>query len=234
MVPVLVSVINESSTVADADVARAVSAMGKQLADAAQVWGAMPAIEFVPRGGKSGGVPCRIVDEIDVPDAAGYHDEGPDGVPYIIVLAEPGWTVTLSHELLELGADSAANLWAYGNRGRLYARELCDADQGGEYEIDGVRVSNYLYPAFFDPNAQLSERLDRMDRVSDPLATQPGGYQIVWIVDQSKITDVFGEHAGRVHDLGDGKVVVFGEDFPDQKKDAKLARARRRHARSTA
>lgn len=232
MVPVLISVMNQSANLADVDVARAVLAIGKQLAEASQVWGAMPGIEFVPRGGTPNGIPCRLVDELDVPDAAGYHDEGPDGVPYILVLAVAGWEKTLSHEALELGGDAAANLWAYDNRGRLFARELCDADQDGEYAIDGVVVSNYLYPAFFDPNAQPDERLDRQGRVTRPLSTHARGYQIVWIVDPSKIDDVFGEHGDRAHHLGGGKFIVFGADFPEEKKHGKIAKASRRHARA--
>lgn len=229
MVPTLVSVLNRSTNLSDAEVARATLAIGKQLAEAAQVHGAMPAIEFVPAGGTPEGIPCEIADTIDVPGAEGYHDEGPDGVPYIKLLSDAGWTVTLSHELLELGGDPAANRWAMGPDGNLYAWELCDADQGGTYLLDGIEVSNYLYPGFFDPNAQAGERLDRQGNITKPFMTNHDGYQIVWIADPQKITQVFA-HARhpRLHHVKAGVFVAFGENFPAHKRQAKIRKADRR------
>ena len=61
-----------------------------------------------------------IWDEADVPDALGYHDANNQGVPFgfvfIDIAREMGenWTVTFSHEVLELLGDRQANLLVQG------------------------------------------------------------------------------------------------------------------------
>jgi len=225
----LISVINASSQITPIDAARGVLAIGKQLAEASQDHGLMPAIEYVPRGEVPNGLPCELADTIDVPGAAGYHDNGPNG-PYIKILVDADWTVTLSHEALELGGDPSANIWADSADGNDYAYELCDADQGGVYEIDGVRVSNYVTPAFFDPFSGHGAKLDRMGRLTRPFETHEEGYQIMR-TEPGRISQVFAAHGRLMHHLGGGVVVVFGHAFPEHKKQAKIAKAARRRGR---
>lgn len=230
MTPTLISVTNDSSTLSDEEVAAVVLAVGRQLAQhVAPIWGAVPAIEFVSKGGPVEGCPCSISDTPDVADALGYHDEGPDGVPYIKVFVIPGndWRVTLSHEVLELALDAAANLWADGPDGLDYAREACDADQGGTYTIDGVSVSNFVYPAFFDPKAGPDEKLDYMDRLSRPFMTGPDGYQIVR-TEPGRISDTFGMHldgAAHIAEAAPGLHLIFGSRYPESQKAHKIAMA---------
>src|SRR6185436_346261 len=59
-------------------------------------------------------------DEADIDGALGYHDQNARGIPYGFVftsiseqLGEP-WSVTLSHEALELIADPEVNLLVMG------------------------------------------------------------------------------------------------------------------------
>lgn len=222
---VLISVINNSSNISPIDTARAVLAIGKQLAEASQLHGIMPGIEYVPAGETPNGIPCTLADTIDVPGAAGYHDNDASG-PYIKILVDADWTVTLSHEALELGGDATANIWADGPDGLDHAYELCDADQGGTYDIDGVRVSNYVTPAFFDPYAGAGARLDRMGRLVHPFQTHSEGYQIVR-TEPGRVSEVFGRHPHGAH-LGGGLIVLFGAQFPDHKKEGKIAKAQRR------
>lgn len=229
MTPTLISVLNRSAQLTDAEVAAAVLVIGRQLAQhVAPVWGLTPAIEFVSEGGPVDGCPCEISDTPDIPDALGYHDETPEGMPYIKVFVIPGndWVVTLSHEVLELALDAAANLWADGPDGNDYARELCDADQGGTYTIDGLSVSNFVYPAFFDPKAGPDEKLDHMGRLARPFDTGIDGYQIVR-TEPGYVGQIFGRHASRA-DAGHGLHLIFGPNFPEDRKASKLARARAR------
>ena len=57
---------------------------------------------------------------MDVDDALGYHELNAAGVPFGFMFAElvkelkEPWTVTFSHEALELVADSEANLLVAG------------------------------------------------------------------------------------------------------------------------
>ena len=60
-------------------------------------------------------------------------------------------SVTFSHEVLEMLADPDINLMIQkGPRG--YAYEVCDAveDDSLGYDINGVRVSDFVYPQYFE------------------------------------------------------------------------------------
>ncbi len=228
--PTLISVINHSARVDDADVQKMVLAVGVQLArDVAPIWGQVPALEFVPKGAVANGMLCTISDTPDAPGAAGYHDEGADGLPYIKVFTFAGaptlvgseaLSVTLSHEILEVVGDSPANLWADGPDGADYALELCDAVEGDTYAIDGVSVSNFVYPAFFDPKAQHGSKLAYLDTVTKPFAMSKGGYQIKR-TEPGRVSQIFASHTHKL-------TMEFGPDFPEAKKAAKLAKAHRR------
>ena len=87
-------------------------------------------------------------DKSDVPDALGYHASNYRGIPYGFVFVDiateigEDWTVTLSHEALELIGDRQANQLVRGpdprdRRKKVYHwHEMCDAVQDETYEID--------------------------------------------------------------------------------------------------
>src|SRR5438093_8187057 len=79
--------------------------------------------------------------QLDVQGALGYHDKNNKGVAYGVVATElskqagEAWSVTLSHEILELLMDPEANRLAMGphpTRRRIIMHwyEMCDAVQG--------------------------------------------------------------------------------------------------------
>ncbi len=248
----LLSVVNQSTRLTDSDVAKMVEAISIQLArDVAPIHGQTPAMEVVPAGGKPNGAPVYLQDQPDVPDALGYHDEdgdgsvtGTPGTQYIKVFVAPtldnGGTalsgpnsvsVTLSHEVCELVGDGPANKWADSADGSDYAYELCDAVEGDSYDVtigDGstVAVSNFVYPAFFDPKAQAGSKLDYLGKVSVPFGMTPGGYEI-HRTEPGQTTQVFAARHGAV-EVEAGVTVKFGSSFPEWKKAGKLARAKAR------
>jgi hypothetical protein len=132
-------------------------------------------------------------DEVNVEDALGYHDRHARGVPFGFVftelvkeLGEP-WTVTFSHEALELLADPEANLLVAGTHPADPAREvfhwyeMCDAVQDETYKVDGVSVSNFLLPLYFTPDVEEGGRNDFLGRLYKGKALgsfgiNPGGY----------------------------------------------------------
>lgn len=238
MKPNLISVLNQSSKVTDADAAAAVAAIGKQLAqDVAPEWGWVPALEFVPAGQQpTSPVTATISDTPDVQGALGYHDETDAGVPYIKVFVLDGydWRTTLSHEVLELTGDYSANLWADAPDGTDYAKELCDAVEGDSYAIDGVPVSNFVYQAFFDERAQPGEKLDHLGKLSAPFTMTPGGYQIQR-TEPGQVTQVFAKYPEAVS-VAEGVVVRFGSAVTAEQRAGKIAKLRarcrrRRHVR---
>lgn len=140
-------------------------------------------------------VPVYVRASSDVPGAAGYHDD--EGVFVFTDGLAPGdvgpftLPVVLSHEILEALGDPAANLWADDENGTEYARELCDAVESFSYEIDGVSVSDFVFPCFFDPTG--AAPYSYLGAPSAPLSTAAANgadYQIVRTVDENGIQQV--------------------------------------------
>ena len=129
--------------------------------------------------------------ETDVPGALGYHDQNNRGIPYGFVFTqlssaiEP-WSVTLSHEALELIADPEVNLLVRGphpaeQRDVFHWYEMCDAVQAETYEIDHIKVSNFVLPLYFTSGDEVGGRNDFLGRQHNGKTLQsfgvnPGGY----------------------------------------------------------
>lgn len=193
MTPVVVDIINHSTVEGlDAALPTILVALGKQLALHVQpFWGrVLPTLrlraEIDPKAS-----PIAIFDNSDQAGALGYHDQSPEGIAYARVFARTilahGGTihdsvdsisVAMSHEIAELVCDPAINYWAENNDGHLFAVEVCDAIQDQAYLIDDVYVSDFLLPAFFNPNAPPGTRLDYLHKLSRPFTMTRGGYQI--------------------------------------------------------
>ncbi len=134
-------------------------------------------------------------DQVDVPGALGYHFQNAQGIPYGFVFTEIArqigepWSVTLSHEALELLADPETNLLVMGphpveDRVVFHWFEMCDAVQAETYVIDGVAVSNFLLPLYFTGTRDTDEVGARNDflgrssggRTLTSFGINPGGY----------------------------------------------------------
>ena len=115
-------------------------------------------------------------DEVDVDDALGYHEANAAGIPFGFVFTElvkeldEPWTVTFSHEALELIADPEVNLLVAGphpanpRKEVFHWYEMCDAVQDEKYRIDGAWVSNFLLPLYFTSHAERGGRNDFLGR----------------------------------------------------------------------
>ncbi|MEY2397411.1 MAG: hypothetical protein QOJ00_585 [Actinomycetota bacterium] len=187
-----VAVINGSTLLTDDEVAAAVPALQTQVhRDFAPAWGADAEVTFVAKGHKPkrGAWWLVVLDDSDQAGALGYHDLSDEGLPLSKVFAGSDkqygyqWTVTASHELLEMLADPDINLTVFvqssNTAGVLYAREVCDACEADAlgYEIDGVLVSDFVYPAWFESFRKAkSTRFDHTDRLTKPFELAAGGY----------------------------------------------------------
>lgn len=198
MANIKVAVINASTVLQDDQVKAAVPALQTQVhRDFAPAWGIDADLAFVPKGARPGAVAWWLVilDSSDEAGALGYHDLTNQGLPLGKVFAGSDmkygyqWTVTASHELLEMLGDPDINLAAYVERRdggmTLYAYEVCDAceaDQFG-YKIDGVLLSDFVYPAWFEGFRKAgSAQFDYGRRIKKPFALLPGGYISVYDV----------------------------------------------------
>jgi hypothetical protein len=199
MVNIKIAVINATSSDAvltDAEAQAAVLVLQKQVTnDFAPVWGRDADLSFVPRNGEpaAGAWWLVLLDTSDQATVLGYHDLTVDGLPlvkaFVLTDKQAGlqWTVTASHELLEMLGDPDINLWAFphpdAQADQLYAYETCDACQADKlgYLIDGTLVSDFLYPAWFEsfwlPG---STQFDRQSSIQEPFQIPPDGYSLVY------------------------------------------------------
>jgi hypothetical protein len=187
-----ISVINESTVLADADVVPVVAALQKQVTnDFGPVWGTTATLSIVPKGTQppSGNWWLVLLDDSDQANALGYHDLTTEGLPIGKVFAASdlkagtSWTVTASHELLEMLGDPNINLTVFvessNTAGILYAYEVCDAceDDSVGYQVDNVLVSDFVYPSWFESfRTEGSTQFDRMNRIQTPFQLLVNGY----------------------------------------------------------
>jgi hypothetical protein len=187
-----ISVINESTVLADSDVTPVVAVLQKQVTnDFRPVWGTDAELVIVPKGTQpaTGSWWLVLLDDSDQANALGYHDLTTEGLPIGKVFATSdlkagtSWTVTASHELLEMLGDPNINLTVFvqnnNTAGTLYAYEVCDAceDDSLGYQIDNILVSDFVYPSWFEGfRAEGSTQFDRMNKIQSPLQLLAGGY----------------------------------------------------------
>lgn len=192
----MINATSSDAVLTNAEAQAAVLVLQKQVTnDFAPVWGRDADLSFVPRNGEpaAGAWWLVFLDTSDQATALGYHDLTVDGLPlgkaFVLTDKQAGlqWTVTASHELLEMLGDPDINLWAFphpdAQADRLYAYETCDACQADAlgYVIDGTLVSDFLYPAWFESfRLPGSTQFDRQSHIQEPFQIAPGGYSLVY------------------------------------------------------
>ena len=128
-----------------------------------------------------------FLDDADVKDALAYHDLTPDGFPlakiFVRTTLRNGDKVSVSaaHELAEMLVDPAINLASTGPRNMLYAYETADPVESEEFPVDGVPMTDFVYPSYFEAFRKPgSTKFDHLRKLRRPFQILPGGYQIVY------------------------------------------------------
>jgi hypothetical protein len=181
----VVAITNASTCLNDEHVEAAIPALQQQVSlDFKAYWDLDCQLICLPKDQAltDGWWQISVIDNPDQAGALGYHELTSRGTPLGKVFAgldiQTGgsWTVTLSHELLEMLADPWINWCAEGSDGKVYALEVCDAVEVDElgYKIDGVLVSDFVTPSWFEPTR--ADRVDFKRRISKPLQLASGGY----------------------------------------------------------
>jgi hypothetical protein len=181
----VIAITNASTCLTDAQVEAVLPALQKQVSDDFKAyWDLDCTLAFLANSQSltHGFWQIVIIDNPDQAGALGYHEMTSAGTPLGKVFAKldldsgSSWTATLSHELLEMLADPWINWCAVGNDSRIYALEVCDAveDDNLGYRIDGVLVSDFITPAWFEPTD--SDRIDFKQHLSKQLELARGGY----------------------------------------------------------
>jgi hypothetical protein len=163
------------------------------------VWGTPARLERTT-GFAKGAWALVLLDTADVANALGYHDLTPDGLPLSKVFVRTTLSVkqkvsvTACHELAEMLVDPAINLAATGPAGSFYAYETADAVEEEEFPIDGIPMSDFVYPSWFEgfhkPGAT---QFDHLKRVRRPFQILAGGYMSVFR--NGRWTQLFGSRA---------------------------------------
>jgi hypothetical protein len=187
-----VSIINASTVVTDTEAAAVTVALQEQVTrDFVPIWDIAANLTFVPRGhtAAAGSWQLAILDNSDQAGALGYHDITTGGQPLGKIFAKTdlvyglSWSVTASHELLEMLVDPWVNLSVFdqstNTAGRMYSYEVCDAceDDSFGYMINTTRVSDFVTPAWFEGwRTQGSTKFDFGGHIRAPFALLTGGY----------------------------------------------------------
>lgn len=201
----IISIINHTNgKISDEQLQAAIRAINRQISeDFEPYWGLGATLRLEGRAGKKpqpqtaadmrGDAIIYLWDETKVDDALGYHEANNRGIPFGFVFTElvkelkEDWTVTLSHEALELVGDPEVNLLVAGphphkpGKTVFHWYEMCDAVQSEFYEIDGINVSNFLLPLYFTGGEEVGGRNDFLGRAHrgktlQSFGVNPGGY----------------------------------------------------------
>lgn len=139
-------------------------------------------------------------DDADAAGALGYHDLTINGQPLSKVFvkttrkAGEKVSVTACHELFEMAIDPIANLWAEAADGTEYAYEMCDPVEEDTFMVDGIEMSNFVHPAWFEPfKHPVGTKFDFLGRLTKPFSMTKNGYVI--IKKNGRVSQQYGSHA---------------------------------------
>ncbi len=200
----IISLINHSKVVSDEEVQQVIRAINRQIReDFEPYWsfgatlrlegpiGKRPSIDKL--NDMRGDAVLYLVDGVNALQATGWHLANYRDIPYGIVFLglckqiKEAWSITLSHEALELVGDPMVNLLVEGNdptdrRRRVFHMfEMCDAVQSESYRVDGIEVSNFVLPSYFSLGEQVGRRNDFLGRsykgkTLESFGMNPGAY----------------------------------------------------------
>ncbi len=201
----IISIVNHTNgQIKDEDLQTAIRAINRQIAeDFEPYWSLGATLRLEGRSEKNpgkmtlpdlrGDAILYLWDKTDVAGALGYHDQNARGIPYGFVFTDlakklgESWTVTLSHEAMELIADPEVNLLVMGphpvdpKKTVFHWYEMSDAVQSETYSVDGVEVSNFVLPLYFTGSDEPGGRNDFLGRAYNgktlnSFGVNPGGY----------------------------------------------------------
>ena len=245
------AVINFSSTQTDAMVQETIRVMNRQvMEDFMPVWGygrtlKLVAATFDPADDDSLAeekVPADsviyLVDESSVEGALGYHDLNSRDIPvgFVFVLDPNDWTVTFSHEVLELILDPTVNIFVPGPHPNdpqnivLHTYEVCDAVERTSYQIDGIDVSNFLTNSYFTIGEQIGTRNDFLGVGVTSFGVTENSHITFFNLESGEFETVFG-HAAPSIGVAARRARAFAHTKPE--KDEMMIQRKMDHYKAT-
>ncbi|WP_369244597.1 hypothetical protein [Streptomyces sp. R41] len=130
--------------------------------------------------------PMIVRDDIQQSGAAGVHLDN-NGQPFSLIEYSDSWSLTASHEMLEMLGDPGGNRLVAGQSPKAdqgvveFLVEVADPSEAPEngYTINGLLMSDFFTPHFYDPVAAPGVRYSFTGKLDGPRKILPGGY-ISW------------------------------------------------------
>ena len=184
-----IALVSEGDAVSARELMRVSAALDKQVTrDFGPLWGVLATVapvlgfEDIPVDSW----PIIIRDRKSVRGADGIHKDR-NGQPFALVALTDSWSLTASHECLEMLADPFGDRMVPGpslkkGQGRVsYLVEVCDPPESAEfaYTVNDVLVSDFITPAYYDPVKSSGVRYSFTGAVEHPRQVLEGGY-ISW------------------------------------------------------
>jgi hypothetical protein len=181
-----IALVSEFAAIDASGLARVCAAIQKQITrDLAPAWGisatidAFPRLEEIPPGYwpiivTAAGLPAGL---------AGVHSDDAHQ-PLAYVEWSEGWSITASHECIEMLVDPSGNRLVSGRSPvsdddrAEYLVEVCDPCQSAEfaYPINDTLVSDFCTPEYYDAVPRSGARYCFSGAIQRPREVLPGGY----------------------------------------------------------
>jgi hypothetical protein len=184
-----IAIVSEVPALTLAELEPVVAALQKQIDDDfAPIWGVAAEIIAVAPGQAppAGAWTLTVKGHFEAHGMSGLHYDT-DGNPWAVIAHGSDWTLAASHELLEMLVDPLADRIIsgpspHGEKNEVHILvEVCDPCQEANfaYEIDGVSVSDFLTPSYYEPDAPAGTRFSFQGSITAPFQLLEGGY-ITW------------------------------------------------------
>ncbi len=181
------AIISQTNRISALQLKDVVNAIQKQLEnDFAPIWAIDVKLSIYPNGATlpNGVWPAYIAEKIDL-DVDGYHHFtgektllADNRIPYAKVKFNENWSYTLSHEILEMAHNPYADNHELFDE-LYYLEEIADATNSVGYEIDTIKVSNFVTPDYYNFTNLGAKKYDFMGLLKRPRELYEGGY-ISW------------------------------------------------------
>ena len=218
-----IAVLNKTKTVTDKEIQSVTTALQIQIIrDFAPIWGKNANIKFYKNENE---IPfdswkfiffdyASDVNELDNQELTTTGN--PQGKVFVqnSVKANVAWSITASHEMLEILLDPYTDLLVLDQEKKLlkmYAYEVCDPVEKDWYVIGGVKVSNFVYPEWFEKNAKNpSGKWDFLGNLDGPFALSKGGYMSYMEIKSAGWKQKFNKSSNEF------QICRQNREFPDQ------------------
>jgi hypothetical protein len=182
-----IALVSEAPKIGLSDLAVVAAAIQRQVTnDVGPMWGiqatvdCFPTLQSIPLGY------WPIILKANLPPSAGdgIHEDKA-GQPFALVRPNQNWKVSVSHETIEIlvdpfGQRTVPGLSPKPSQGQVdFLVEICDPCQAVGYSINGVPVSDFCTPDYYDLNPAPGVRYSFTGAITAPRQVLPNGY-LTW------------------------------------------------------